>query len=395
MIIRAFITHKLAENYSDCQDRFGVNYDTKSIAVSDGMGSTWQQKIWAQLLVDSFTGSSDWFPTKETIKPLCTQWRERVVEFIDYLKATNAPVNLIYRNERNLINEKSAGATFVGIRFEKNIWNGSVLGDSCLVEWNGNEAKFNTSQDVEEFDSYPDYFDSDELKQGKGTPKVISGTLDKGGYLFLVSDPFSDFLFEHNKQGDVAEYMQQLLKLSSHEDYEVLVDEWRKAGMHNDDTTLVIVEPNDSDGFSIDALDDINNLIEEENKLIEEKRKEEKAKAEQTPTPVSNEFTEGKIIENVTEKDKNQELISVVQMELPSQHDSSNNEVNKNAIAIENQQEISIVDEEVFRNDFLKEYKRALKGRFPNVDRFKFTWTKRAVIDAISEIFSKYSIFIK
>jgi hypothetical protein len=191
MNIRAFITHKLAENYSDCQDRFGVNEDTKSIAVSDGMGSTWQQKIWAQLLVDSFTGSSDWLPTKETIKPLCESWRNKVIDYIEQLKKRPRTGGIqqreiklldaqIYRNERGLALGYSAGATFVGIRFEKNLWNGSVLGDSCLIEWNGSEAKFNTSQDVEAFDSYPDYFDSDELKQGKGTPKVISGTLDKG-----------------------------------------------------------------------------------------------------------------------------------------------------------------------------------------------------------------------
>lgn len=392
MNIRAYITHKQAENFSDCQDRFGVNPETRSIAVSDGMGSTWQQKIWAQLLVDTFTKSNDWMPTHNTIKPLCNTWQLMVESFIQHLRDSNAPDNIIYRNERGLALGYSAGATFVGIRFNGNNWQGSVLGDSCLIEWDGSNAKFHTSQDVEAFDSYPDYFDSDELKQGKGTPKAISGTLDKGGYLFLVSDPFSDFLFEHYKQGDVAEYMQQLLKLSSHEDFESLVDEWRKVGMHNDDTTLVIVDPDDSDVFSISALlDDIEKLIDEERKLIKDKKEE---KAEQIPTSVFNESIEGENVDNVKEED-NQESTSIEQMELPSQHDSSNNEVNKNAIAIENQQEISIVDEEVFRNDFLKEYKRALKGRFPNVDRFKFTWTKRAVIDAVSEIFSKYSIFIK
>lgn len=203
MKLKAFITHKRAETFSDCQDRFDVNIDTKSIAVSDGMGSTWQQKIWAQLLVDAFTDSTDWFPTRETIKPLCKSWRNKVIDYIDQLKErprTGIQQKeiklldaLIYRNERGLALGYSAGATFVGIRFEKNLWKGSVLGDSCLIEWDGSIAKFYTSQDVEEFDSYPDYFDSDELKQGKGTPKDISGTLEKGGYLLLVSDPFSDF----------------------------------------------------------------------------------------------------------------------------------------------------------------------------------------------------------
>ena len=397
MVIRAFITHKLAESFADCQDRFGVNPSTKSIAVSDGMGATWQQKKWAQLLVDTFIDKTDWYPNVVSIKPLCDLWRKSVVDFINNLKDKRAPLNVILRSERNLAERRSAGATFVGIRFEKNLWNGSVLGDSCLIEWNGSEAKFNTSQDVEAFDSYPDYFDSDELKQGKGTPKVISGTLDKGGYLFLVSDPFSDFLFEHYKQGDIAEYIQQLLKLSSHEDFEALVDEWRKAGMHNDDTTLVVVEPDDSDDFSLepDIIDDINKLIEKEKKLIKEKRKEEETKAEQISTPIPDELTKDKPIENVIEKEEKQETISVGQMELSSPNESSNKEVIKKAIIIEDHQEMLPVDEEVFRADFLTEYKNALQKKHPYIGEFKFKWTQKAIIDAVSVIFKKYSIFIK
>ena len=182
MVIRAFITHKQAELFADCQDRFGVNPDTKSIAVSDGMGSTWQQKIWAQLLVDTFTESLKWSPSIESIKPLCFSWKNKVLEYIQKLKDTNAPVNIIYRNERNLVSGRSAGATFVGIRFNGNEWNGSVLGDSCLIEWDGNEAQFNTSQDSGTFDSYPDYFDSEASKEGKGTPKPIGGVLTEGKF---------------------------------------------------------------------------------------------------------------------------------------------------------------------------------------------------------------------
>ena len=396
MKIRAFITHKKAETFTDCQDRFGVNGSTKSIAVSDGMSQSWQQKIWAQLLVEKFVEDINWQPNNETIKPLCIQWRERVVEFIEHLKVSGSPVNLVYRNERNLAEGKSAGATFVGIRFEGTKWKGSVLGDSCLIEWNGVEASFHTSQNIESFDNHPDYYDSNILNEGKGTPISRDGDLANNTYLFLVSDPFSDFLFEHNKQGDVSEYMQQLLKLSSHDEFEILVDEWRKAGMHNDDTTLVIVEPDDSDDFSIeqDKIDDINKLIEEEKKLIEEKRKEEEAKAEQIPTPVPNELTEGETIENVTEKEKKQGRISVEQMEF-SPNESFNNEVIKKANTIEDYQEIPPVDEEVFRVDFLTEYKNALQKKHPNIGEFKFKWTQKAIIDAVNVMYKKYAIFRK
>ena len=84
---------------------------------------------------------------------------------------------MVYRNERNLAEGRSAGATFVGVRFNGYKWACTVLGDSCLIEWNGTEAKFHTSQDVEAFDSYPDYFDSDASKGGKGTPKDVNGVI--------------------------------------------------------------------------------------------------------------------------------------------------------------------------------------------------------------------------
>lgn len=385
MNIRAFITHKLAETYSDCQDRFGVNDDTKSIAVSDGMGSTWQQKIWAQLLVDSFTGSGDWLPTRETIKPLCESWKNKVIDYIEQLKKRPRTGGiqqreiklldaLIYRNERGLALGYSAGATFVGIRFEKNLWNGSVLGDSCLIEWDGSEARFHTSQDVEAFDSYPDYFDSDELKQGKGTPKAISGTLDKGGYLFLVSDPFSDFLFEHNKQGDVAEYMQKLLELSSHEEFETLVDEWRKVGMHNDDTTLVIVEYNNSDALTIIHSDDIAEMIEKEKSISTSSQETVEAESENgngAPNVIGDALD--KHGENIMAAD------TIEISTLP-------------------------IDTDIFIEDFLTEYKRALecgcKGKSQKAikkfwSELKYKATQDAAKEAFHTILNKYVIYAK
>ena len=392
MIVRAFITHKQAEQFSDCQDRFDVNIDTKSLAVSDGMGSTWQQKIWAQLLVETFTKRNNWLPTHESIKPLCKTWHQTIDSIIQNMKDTNAPANIIYRNERNLAEGRSAGATFVGIRINGNDWQGSVLGDSCLIERDGSKAKFYTSQDVEEFDSYPDYFDSDELKQGKGTPKDISGTLEKGGYLLLVSDPFSDFLFEHNKQGDVSMYMQQLLKLSSHDEFETLVDEWRKAGMPNDDTTLVIVEPDDSDDFSIeqDKIDDINKLIEEEKKLIEEKKKEEET--EKIPDPDSNKKTGSEADTNAIVDEEKQEEQSEKQTESNQLIIPSDNAIEEQKEDEEKRPELIPVEAKAFVDDLLREYKKATEKPFGQIIYY---FSEKAVEKAGYSIFKKYNIFNK
>ena len=351
MVIRAFITHKQAELYADCQDRFGVNPDTKSIAVSDGMGSTWQQKIWAQLLVDTYIDSTDWCPSNETIKPLCQTWRSKVADFIQNLKETNAPENMIYRNERNFAEGRSAGATFVGIRFNGNEWGGCVLGDSCLIEWDGNEAKFNTSQDSETFDSYPDYFDSDASKEGKGIPKPIEGVLTEGKCLLIVSDPFSEFLLEHSKQGNIAKYVQQLFSLASHDDFESLVCEWRKEGMHNDDTTLVIVEYDKSEDIAITYLDNIVEMVEKE-KLPQISANHE---IEKTKTPQENPIQEeAKIVENF--------------------------------VVVQN-------NEKDFMNEFLTEYNRCLQKKFPKqMGKLKYKWTQKAVEEALNLLFERYSV---
>ena len=354
MVIRAFITHKQAELFSDCQDRFGVNPDTKSIAVSDGMGSTWQQKIWAQLLVDTYTDSTDWYPSNDNIKPLCQTWRVKVAEFIQNLKETNAPENMIYRNERNFAEGRSAGATFVGIRFNGNEWSGSVLGDSCLIEWDGDEAKFNTSQDSETFDSYPDYFDSDASKEGKGVPKPIEGIMTEGKYLLLVSDPFSEFLLEHSKQGNIAKYIQQLLSLTTHDVFETLVSEWRKEGMHNDDTTLVIVEYDKSEDFSITHQDNIVEMIDKE-KL--------------TLIPTTNEVEDAKIPQD----NPFQEEVEAVE----------------NFVVVRN-------NEKDFINEFLTEYQRCLQKKFPRqMGKLKYKWTQKAVEEALNLLFERYSVIKK
>lgn len=282
MRIRAFITHKVSEHFADCQDRFAISEETKAIAVSDGMGATWQQKTWAELLVNHYTENSDgWMPSAESIKPLCKRWRVDVEAAIKRMGQDGTPEYLRYLNERSLKESRSAGATFVGIRFDGNHWKGSVLGDSCLIEWDGAEGIFHTSQELDGFDNYPDYFDSDEKKLGKGIPKPISGDLGKVKCLLMVSDPFSDFLLAKKREGKLAEYVNNIISVENHDYFETMVADWRGEGMHNDDSTLIVIEPDDADSFNIVHQDSIAELIAEERKAIATET------SAQSPSPIA------------------------------------------------------------------------------------------------------------
>lgn len=271
MKIRAFITHKKAEQFQDCQDRFCVNPDTKSVAVSDGMSQSIFQKIWAEILVQAYTDNIDgrkWRPTQETnqetIKTkLSPLWNERVRHRVREMQKEGKNTQ---RTENSLALGLSAGATLAGVRFEGCKWIGEVMGDTCIVEIKDSRiTRVCTSQDVNAFDNHPDYFDSNPIRQGKGTPRQFEGELSSEMAMLIVSDPFSDFLLEKQKVGEESEFVKELLTVNSHDAFEELVIRWRTTfGMHNDDSTLLIIEPNNTEEWTILAQDDIERLMETE-----------------------------------------------------------------------------------------------------------------------------------
>ena len=313
MKIRAFITHKLAEQFNDCQDRFSINLNTKSVALADGMSQSYQQKIWASLLVGSYTSNPEFVPHKASIEELSVQWHEQVKKYIEDLEANQAPQYLIIMNRNAFAMRKSAGATFLGIRFEGKQWNGDVLGDSCLIVLQDNRIKdILTSQDGDEFDNHPDYFDSDASRTGKGTPKQINGIVDANTSIMLVSDPFSDFLNEKRKEGKDEEYVKELLQVTNHDEFEALVDKWRKEyGMHNDDSTLIIIEDDGTEKFNCTHVDDIQSLIANEQQKQEEKvvqteknpQESECAKIKQDEVDTSLTFEAGEVHAQLSKED--------------------------------------------------------------------------------------------
>lgn len=258
MKVRAFITHKQKESYKDCQDRFSVNPDTKSVAVSDGMSSSIFQSIWAELLVTSYTQCSDWIPTDENIKHLASTWYKKAEE-----AANSNPSESGKRRGRNSLRlGQSAGATFVGIRIVKNSLNSVVLGDSCLLHISSDNSikEIQTSQEGE-FNNFPDYFDSNPKKIRKGEFKEFNLEIKEDEKVIMVSDPFSDFLYMKREERKEVLYIEEILKLKTHEEFCSLVERWREEGMHNDDSTLIIMDEWQIEKWETNC-DNINSLID-------------------------------------------------------------------------------------------------------------------------------------
>lgn len=265
MKVRAFITHKEQEFYKDCQDRFSVNADTKSVAVSDGMTQSIFPWIWAESLACEYTKDIAWYPSDEAINELSILWYKKVADIIE--KETRPGPK---RNAKNsLVRGRYAGATLVGIRVEKNKYKGLVLGDSCALHINENNSieSIYTSQDGD-FDNFPDHFGSSPTHIRKGEIKEFEFILQPNEKVLLVSDPFSEFLANKKKTNEETSYIGQLLSVSSQEEFESIVDDWRIQGMHNDDATLVVLEYEEKEDWSFQHITDINKLIEEESKAI-------------------------------------------------------------------------------------------------------------------------------
>lgn len=260
MKIRAFITHKLKENYSECQDRFCINNDSHTIAVSDGMSQSVFPDYWAEILSSFYAKNGHC--TDEDRKELCKEWLNKVVEFISAeIHNGKNP----WRLQNCIEAQNGAGATLCGVKFiDAENWIGHVLGDTCIIEVDitGKQPINILTSESKVFDSYPDYYESFPNKAGRGQIKEFCGKLSEGHCLLLVSDPFSEFLSNHKEH--CSQWLTRILELKGHEEYCSLIDDWRQEGLHNDDSTLCIIEYDSSMDFTIEQEDDIYSLMEPE-----------------------------------------------------------------------------------------------------------------------------------
>jgi len=262
MVIRAFLTHKLAESYKDCQDSFDILVHNKAIAIADGISQSIFPKIWADLLTHHFVRNPTvLFLQEEDVDAIRNKWHEQVAEVRLEKERQNDPY--LWKLDENLASGRSAGATFLGLWFEENNWTCLVLGDSCLVAVSENNEIteiMSSKSEGEVFDNYPDYLDSSRLISQKGESKLFHGELTGSEKLFLVTDAFSDYLFRKREENDFA-VVDALMKIQDQVEFEELVFALRREGMTNDDTTLVIVENDGKEIWSVPFETDLKYLI--------------------------------------------------------------------------------------------------------------------------------------
>lgn len=287
MKVKAYITHKLCERYADCQDRFSISANRRTIAVSDGMSQTIFPEKWAEILATQY--AEEGHCSDEDRKALSEEWLKRVHN------ARKQQINSgrsTWMLDNMLAEKRGAGATICGVTFENATdWQGDVLGDSCIIEIDKQKGTAKVlSSEEKAFDSYPDFYDSYADKLGRGTIRHFSGSIGEDKLLLLASDPFSEFF--QKSQDDCKALIEQILGLNSHEDFCALVDNWREAGMHNDDSTLCVIEFNNDLNFNVTHQDSIEAFISKEKEVVEiekvnisEAKDEEVSSTQENPEP--------------------------------------------------------------------------------------------------------------
>ena len=270
MKLRGFITHKAAEYYSDCADFFRICPRTKRVAVSDGVSQSIMPAEWARILVDSFV-NEEWAPGEST-EALKERWLTQAMEFADAQRQSGKNPWML---ENCLLNKEGAAATFCGVVFsDDGRWKASILGDSSLVEINEDNRILRICSSKEgAFNNRPDYFDS--FDDDNGVIHRFDGILNKSSKILLVSDPFSE-LFQKVKGTSAEEaIINQLLAITDITDFNNRVDALRQDyQMHNDDSTIVIIEPDESNNFNILYESTLDSSIEKEKLRFEEERAE-------------------------------------------------------------------------------------------------------------------------
>jgi len=205
-VIRRFShrTHKEMETISGCQDNFSCNEAKNCFAIADGATQSFYSSIWSKLLVDYFCENpqidkNNW---QEWLELIQQKWLEEVKAELEKAKSGNnfAWIEIYNGLERS----KSAISTFIGLQFIENQAKISIVGDSCLFIFQGNQIKTYLLKKSTDFNNQPEYFGS-RSKNNDHEPKFLDIELkykqhsDKL-YFVLATDALAEYIFKYTEQ---------------------------------------------------------------------------------------------------------------------------------------------------------------------------------------------------
>jgi serine/threonine protein phosphatase PrpC len=259
-VIRRFSdrTHKEMETISGCQDNFSYNEAKNCFAIADGATQSFYSSIWSKLLVDYFCENpqidkNNW---QEWLELIQQKWLEEVRAELEKAKSGNnfAWIEIYNGLERS----KSATSTFIGLQFIENQAKISIVGDSCLFIFQGNQLiQTYLLKKSTNFNDRPGYFGSRSKNNDDYEPEFLDIELkykqhsDKL-YFVLATDALAEYIFKYTEQlGDI---LTTLLKINTEQEFENFVKSARHNGtikMKNDDVTLMILEVSDGEIVSL------------------------------------------------------------------------------------------------------------------------------------------------
>ena len=261
-VIRRFSdrTHKEMETISGCQDNFSYNEAKNCFAIADGATQSFYSSIWSKLLVDYFCENpqidkNNW---QEWLELIQQKWLEEVRAELEKAKSGNnfAWIEIYNGLERS----KSATSTFIGLQFIENQAKISIVGDSCLFIFKGNQNQLiqtHLLQNSTDFNNRPGYFGSRSKNNDDYEPEFLDIELkyeqhsDKL-YFVLATDALAEYIFKYTEQQ--RDILTTLLTINSEQEFENFVKSARHNGtikMKNDDVTLMILEVSDGEIVSL------------------------------------------------------------------------------------------------------------------------------------------------
>jgi serine/threonine protein phosphatase PrpC len=259
-VIRRFSdrTHKEMETISGCQDNFSYNEAKNCFAIADGATQSFYSSIWSKLLVDYFCENpqidkNNW---QEWLELIQQKWLEEVRAELEKAKSGNnfAWIEIYNGLERS----KSATSTFIGLQFIENQAKISIVGDSCLFIFQGNQLiQTYLLKKSTNFNDRPGYFGSRSKNNDDYEPEFLDIELkykqhsDKL-YFVLATDALAEYIFKYTEQQ--RDILTTLLTINSEQEFENFVKSARHDDtikMKNDDVTLMILEVSDGEIVSL------------------------------------------------------------------------------------------------------------------------------------------------